>query len=293
MIDTNLHRQPTALDSAQHARLRLRVPVTDWSVANRLNAIFIAVTEFGDACREFPIVFVRAGKEPDGTEAIAPFAVLGLRQTENLFVAGDRWRAQYMPAGLRAYPFCIGRLDDTRFAICVDMGFAGVNEQEGQALFEAGGQPAELLKTMTGQLEVMEADIQRTRMVGRRLRELDLLREMRFDATLPDGRKHSVDGFLTVDDRKVTDLPEAVVMELHRSGVLGLIHLHWVSLGNMRRLLDWHVERDAAAPPPAGAALAASGPLVRPGSGSGGVAGLPLTFTGRADISIHSVYIKE
>ena len=252
MIDTNLHRQPTALDSAQHARLRLRVPVTDWSVANRLNAIFIAVTEFGDACREFPIVFVRAGKEPDGTEAIAPFAVLGLRQNENLFVAGDRWRAQYMPAGLRAYPFCIGRLDDTRFAICVDMGFAGVNEQEGQALFEADRQPAELLKTMTGQLEGMEADIQRTRMVGRRLRELDLLREMRFDATLPDGRKHSVDGFLTVDDRKVTDLPEAVVMELHRSGVLGLIHLHWVSLGNMRRLLDWHVERDAATPPPAG-----------------------------------------
>jgi hypothetical protein len=28
-----------------------------------------------------------------------------------------------------------------------------------------------------------------------------------------------------------------------------LMHLHWVSMGNMRRLVDWHVERGAAAKP--------------------------------------------
>jgi hypothetical protein len=39
-----------------------------------------------------------------------------------------------------------------------------------------------------------------------------------------------------------------VVGELHRSGLLGLMHLHWASMGNMRRLVDWHVERSAAAP---------------------------------------------
>jgi len=57
-----------------------------------------------------------------------------------------------------------------------------------------------------------------------------------------------VDGFLTVDDAKMTALSDEVVGELHRSGVLGLVHLHWVSLGNMRRLVDWHIERAAAAP---------------------------------------------
>jgi hypothetical protein len=81
---------------------------------------------------------------------------------------------------------------------------------------------------------------------------------MRFDTTLPDGRQHTVDGFLTVDDKKVTDLPEATVMELHRTGILGLIHLHWVSIGNMRRLADWYTARTlgtaAAAPAVAGAA---------------------------------------
>jgi hypothetical protein len=246
LINENLHRQPTALDSAQHRNLRLHLPVTDWTVAARLNAIFVAAAEFGDVCREFPIVFVRAGKEPDGSDAIAPVAVFGLTQNENLYVSGERWRAQYQPAVLRTYPFCIARLDETRFAVCVDMAYTGTSVLEGQPLFEADGQPAELLKSTTQQLETLEGEIQRTRLVGKRLLELGLLREMRFDATLPGGRQHTVDGFLTVDDKKVTELPDAVVCELHRNGVLGLIHLHWVSLGNMRRLVDWHIERSAA-----------------------------------------------
>ena len=63
------------------------------------------------------------------------------------------------------------------------------------------------------------------------------------NATLPDGRQHTVDGFLTVVDKKITELPDAVVGELHRSGVLGLIHAHQISLGNMARLVEWHVAR--------------------------------------------------
>ncbi len=251
MINQNLHRQPTALDSAVHRQLKLDVPITDWSFASKLNALFVAATEFGDACREFPIVFVKAGKEDDGSDAIAPIVVMGLTQNENLYLSGERWRANYMPALLRMYPFCIAHIDPERFAVCVDLGFAGANQERGQPIFEADGKPSELLKSMQAQLETLEGEIQRTRLVGRRLNELGLLQDMRFDATLPDGRQHVVDGFLTVDDKKATALSDEVVGELHRSGVLGLMHLHWASMGNMRRLLDWHVERGAAAAPAA------------------------------------------
>ena len=262
MINQNLHRQPVALDHTQHRRLKLKVPVADWSLAGGLNALFVAAAEFADVCREFPIVFVRAGKEPDGRDQIAPIAVLGLSSHENLFVDGTRWRAQYLPALLQSYPFCYARVDAQRLAVCVDMAFAGVGEDEGQPLFEADGQPAALLKAMQTNLEALETQIQRTRLVGARLLQLGVLRDMRFDATLPDGRTHSVDGFLTVDEKKVAELPDAVVLELHRNGMLGLVHLHWVSLGNMRRLLEWHVARaEATAPaatPPATPASPAS-----------------------------------
>ncbi len=249
MINQNLHRQPVALDSNLHRNLKLRLPVTDWTPASGLNAIFVAAAEFGETCREFPIVFVKAGKEDDGSDAIAPIAVFGLTQGENLYVSGTRWRANYMPSVLRSYPFCIARLDDQRFAVCFDSAWPGTSVLEGQPLFDDEAKPTPLLNEVTQHMEALEAEIQRTRLVGKKLLELGVLQDMRFDATLPDGRQHTVDGFLTVDDKKVTELPAETVLELHRNGMLGLIHLHWVSLGNMRRLVDWHVERSAAAEP--------------------------------------------
>ena len=257
MINQKLHRQPHALDSVQHRAMALNVPTTDWAVAGQLNALFVAAAEFGDVCRDFPIVFVKAGKEPDGTDAIAPVAMFGLLVDDNLYVENGGWRAQYIPAILRSYPFCIARMDQERFAICVDLAHEGFNKPEGVRLFNDDGTAGEMLKGVTTHLENLEVEIQRTRLIGKRLLELDLLRDMRFDATLPDGRQHSVDGFMTVDDKKVTDLPEAVVMELHRNGMLGLIHLHWASMGNMRRLADWHAVRHPAEPGAAAAAVPA------------------------------------
>ena len=260
MINPNLHRQPLPLDVHRHRQLKLELPVTEWSMAARLNAIFVAAVEFADACREYPVVFVRAGREADGREQVAPIAALGVVNEENLYLDGSRWRATYMPAVLQCYPFCIGQLDDKQFAVCVDMAWPGAGETAGQPLFDAASQPSPLLQSMQKQLELLEGATQSTRAFGQRLLELELLQDMRFDATLPDGRKHSVEGFLTVDQDKASKLPDSVIGELHRNGMLGLIHLHWASLGLMRRLMDWHVQRH-----PAAAANAAA-----PGSAAGG-----------------------
>jgi SapC len=249
LINQNLHRKPTGLDSALHRNLKVKVPVADWSPASELNAVFVAAVEFIDICREYPIVFVKAGTEADGSDSIAPIAVMGLTQNSNLYLTGGRWRAAYMPAVVHTYPFCVARLDDERLAICYDAEWPGAGTDEGQPLFDEQGQPTELLKNVQTQLETLEGEIQRTRAVCKRFQELGLLQPMRFDVTLPDGAKHSVDGFMTLDDKKVTALPDNVVGELHRNGLLGLMHLHWASMANMRRLVDWHVERSAAQAP--------------------------------------------
>lgn len=248
MINQNLHRQPLALDRAAHRTLRVKLPVTDWSVASKLNSTFVAAVEFGDACREFPLVFVRAGTDDKGQMQIAPVAVFGLAQEENLYINADgTWRAQYMPAVLRLFPFAIGRIDEQTFAICVDTAWPGAQQAEGERLFTDEGEPTELTKAVQQQCEQTEAEVQRTRLVGQRLLELDLLRDMRFDITLPGGATHTVDGFLTVDEEKLKALPDAVVLELQRNGVMGLVHAHLISLGNMRRLAEWRAARQQGA----------------------------------------------
>lgn len=249
MIIQNLHATPTALDREQHRSVKLRLPITDWGVAGRLNALFLAAVEFGDCAREYPIVFIRAGKGEDGKDLIAPIVVLGLVNGQNLVENKGQWRATYIPAVLRCYPFCIGRIDDAQFAVCIDSSWPGVNSAEGEALFTAEGQPTEFLLGMQKHLEALETEVQRTKAVGQRLLDLDVLRDMRFDTTLPDGRQHSVDGFLTVDEAKMQALPDETVGQLHREGVLGLVHAHWVSLGHMRRMAEWHAEREAANAP--------------------------------------------
>jgi hypothetical protein len=243
MINPQLHANPVPLDLQQHRALKLQLPIKDWSFSHKLNAMFVAAAEFTDVCKEYAIVFVRAGQDAVGKPEIAPIAVLGLTQGRNLYLAaGGAWRANYVPAVLRFYPFCIGRLDEQRYAVCVDMAWPGAASATGEPVFKADGSHSELLTEVQKNMELLEGEIERTRLVGHRLVELDLLRDMRFDATLPDGRKQSVDGFLTVDETKLQALPDAAIGELHRQGVLGLVHLHWTSMANMRRLVEWHAQ---------------------------------------------------
>lgn len=248
MINTLLHRQPATLDRELHRTLKARLPVGDWSVASPLNSIFLAAVEFGDACRDFPIVFVRAGVDPSGRQQLAPVAVFGLAAGENLFVEpGGGWRVPYMPAVLRMYPFALARIDDNNLAVTIDTGWSGLSQTEGERLFNDDGTPGDVLKSVQQQLETLETEIQRTRFVGERLMQLDLFTEMRFDATLPDGQKFAVEGFLTVDENKLKGLSDAVIVELQRNGLLGLIHAHLISLGNMRKLTEWRIAAQAAA----------------------------------------------
>ena len=54
---------------------------------------------------------------------------------------------------------------------------------------------------------------------------------MQADATLPDGQTLTVEGFKLVDEDKLRALPEPIVIELHRNGMLMLMNLHIASLG--------------------------------------------------------------
>jgi hypothetical protein len=249
MINPNLHKQPVALDRNSHRNLKLDVPEEqDLSFSAKLNGVFVAASEFTDVCREFPIVFVSVGNDEKGEAEYAPLAVLGMAKQQNLYLLdGKRWRADYMPVLLRTYPFCIGRMNGEKFAICLDMSWPGVNEVKGIALFKDDGEPTEKMANTIKQLELLETEIQRTRQVCAKLAKLGVMKPMRFDATTASGRKHSVDGFFSVDPEVMQALPDSTVGELHRSGVLGMVQLHWASMNGMRRLVDWHAVRNEAA----------------------------------------------
>ena len=104
-------------------------------------------------------------------------------------------------------------------------------------------------------LERFELEAERTRSFCERVVMLGLLKEMKADATLPNGETLSVDGFHTIDEDKLRALPEATVLELWRNGLLMLMQVHLMSIVNIRHLVNRKAARLAAKCLPDTAAL--------------------------------------
>lgn len=244
MINPELHKKPVALDREKHRGLKLNTDISNLAAAAGMNAFFVSAAEFADVSREYPILFLPAGMDEQGKPQVAPVAVFGVTQGENLFLQPDgRWDAYYVPAVLRAYPFTMAKVAEDQYAVCLDEGWTGLSNDEGKALFDDKGEPTPMLQDLRKFIEQIEIETERTRLAGQKLVEMNLLQPKRFDATLADGEVLTVDGFLALDEERLAKLSDAEVLELQRSGLLSLVHAHQISMGNMRRLIDMRYKR--------------------------------------------------
>lgn len=236
-----LYREPVVLEHLKHRHLKL-APLTDHSMASAMHASFLAAAEFTSAARDFVIMFVRDRVE--GKDQVEPIALLGVTQGENLYVDGTRWDARYVPAFIRRYPFWITTVaNEPNPVVMIDQAWPGFSETEGDPLYQSEGTPAARLAEAIAFMEQFEIEVARTMGFCARLSELGLLREMSASVTLPDGKKLALDGLLTIDDAKLQALPDTQVLELHRNGMLGLIHAHLLSLANMQALVERKAQR--------------------------------------------------
>ncbi|MEH0167577.1 SapC family protein [Paucibacter sp. JuS9] len=228
------------LDREVHKKLRLKTETMTVKRVEKMNSLFVAAVEFAEACKEYPIVFVRVGEVPtDGSrQAVASLAVLGLKSGSNCFVKDGMWTGNYAPAYLRRYPFAMVRIEEgsDQMAMCFDAEWEGFSETEGTELFQADGQPTEFLSNAKSFVENFERETERTRQACDELVAMDLLQDMRFEATLPNGEKLDVEGFMAIDEEKLGKLGDADILKLHRTGLISLIELHRVSMTNMPRL---------------------------------------------------------
>jgi hypothetical protein len=254
-----IYEKPVLLNRDQHRRRRIR-PSENFAFARKANSLYLANGEFAEACKEYAIVFARV----DGRR-IAPLALLGLREGENLFVAADgRWESIYVPAFVRRYPFVLAEFDGAQMGVCVDEAYAGLSDTEGELLFDANGENTPFLQSALDFLNLYQTEFLRTDLFCQQLGELGLLMEMNAKADLNDGRSFTVNGLLVIDEKRLQALGDAQLLALARSGALGLIQLHLASLSNMNRLVDKLAERKRMDPPPKPPAAVAA-PVPRSG----------------------------
>lgn len=241
--DSLLYREMVLVDRQRHGQHRVQ-PVRDWSVARELSAVLVTAAEFPVVSREYAIAFVPTGRSDDGQPQVTPVALLGLRERENLFVRADGgWDARYLPAFLRRYPFAYLRTGQDQLSLAVDAAWPGFGAAEGESLLDAEGQPGEHLRAVMQLLDHFEQSLQRTRMFCQKLVELDLLRGGSIQGQLADGTPVKAEGFFMIDEEKLRALPDAQVLEMHRNGMLGVIHAHLLSMAQVESLAERMAQR--------------------------------------------------
>jgi hypothetical protein len=194
-----------------------------------VNSVPLMAVEFPAAAPEYPIVFAGAG------EGVMPAVILGVRGQENLFLTAEStWKAKYIPAFVRRYPFVFSTSEDNKtFTLCIDEAFGGFNQDaRGQRLFDDQGKPTEYVQNVLKFLQEYQVQFQRTQTFCRKLKELGLLDPMQAQVTLGSDKRTSLTGFQAVNRDRLKALAGDKLAELAKTDELELIYLHLQSLRN-------------------------------------------------------------
>jgi hypothetical protein len=226
-----LYRSATPISRETHKTWKLKALKEPLSFARGFHVVPAMVEEFVHSAREIPIVFAEEG------DAVVPIFVLGLKQGQNSFVTREgKWSASYIPAYIRRYPYILGDVSGQEPMLCLDDTFEGFNEKDGDALFDPNGQPSPSLQAAMQFSQDFRQAALRTGAFMDRIRKLNLLRTVSLDVKSPKHGEVKLDGVLIVDEEKLKALPDAEIVDLHRSGYLPALYAHLLSLATVPNL---------------------------------------------------------
>jgi hypothetical protein len=220
------YKNPVPLEPARHATAGLRER-TDLLFAAQTNAIALTASEMPHAARTYPIVFSAAAPT-------VPFAVVGLRENENLFVdATGNWRDDaYIPAYVRRYPFIFSEVTGSQqLLLCVDEA-SDQYEATSSRPFFVDGKPAEALQRAFKFNETFQVHYADTRRFGEWLDQNKMLEDRVARADIGGGQTFTLRGFRLLNSDRLRALDDAQVLDLHKKGWLPLLHFHLQSLNN-------------------------------------------------------------
>lgn len=227
------YNQPTPLDAKQHARLGLKKNF-GLDFTKNVNAVPVNMIEMPQICHFYPIAF-----SPDGNAT--PVALLGLRDSENLFVnaQGEWLDDSYIPAYIRRYPFIFSEVPgNDQLTLCVDMQPALVDEASDQKFFDADGKPSRLAQNALEFCKSYHAAAQQTLAFSKALADSGLLVDRQAEINVGDGQRINFSGFRIVDEQKLSEMSDKDFLEWRRRGWLPFLYAHLFSGAQWQRLTN-------------------------------------------------------
>jgi hypothetical protein len=232
--------RPVLLNNIDHQHLRLVTGFGE-TYGDAVNQTTVFPTEFEALQREYPILFRR-----NEAGLFRSIVLLGIDPQENLFLAGDRWDATYVPALHMRGPFSIGTPSGDASGepmLHVDLDHPRL-AADGMPIFREQGGNSPFLERAIGALQSVYLGSQMSERMFPLFGELDLLAPVTLQLDLDTTRRVNIPDCFTIDMNRFRDLDGVALERLHREDLLR--PAIWVasSLGNVQALLDRKLRRD-------------------------------------------------
>lgn len=208
----------------------------DWGFARDMGLVPMAAMELPQAVGHLPLAFTA---DDDGGYQLV--AILGVDPRDSLAVAPDgRFLAGYYPACLRTHPFRVLKQRDSETrVVAVNRGLlVSADSGDGQPLFDASGEPAELVQRAIAFLKELAASQVATEQAVKALVDHGLLELWNPVVALPK-KNIQLDGLYRISQKALSELEGDGLKAVQHSGALDVAYAQLYSMAQLRQLSEW------------------------------------------------------
>ncbi len=225
------------LDKEKHKDIKIASQHA-FEFAQNTHLAAASIKEFARLASAMPIVFIKDPK----TERHHIVAMLGVEQGQNLYLSEGQWQAPHVPMNILRYPFDV-RPDGEKLGVFIDENSSLIAE-EGLPLFNEEGEASDFLKNRQQFLADLANSELTTQRFVKQVSELGLLEAIRIRVSYEDGTQRNVTGMMSISEKKLIELEDDKVVELHKAGFMGAIYAMMMSLGQLNRLIELSKKSD-------------------------------------------------
>lgn len=194
----------------------------------------IVPQEFSEVAQYYPIFLC---KDSD-TGQFQPIALFGLTVDENIYQASGLWRKCYLPLKIQSQPFyLLNDAEQDKPSLALDVGDVRVQEDQGEALFNAGN-ATPYLQQQAGILAELTKGFVLNRAFIDSLTDHDLIEPIELDIKYNDGNEYKLDGLYTINKEMLEKVPASIQTKFEQQGYVALISAMLSSTNHVATLID-------------------------------------------------------
>jgi hypothetical protein len=228
-----MYKDIVVINKIEHKNKNVK-RVTNFSFSKEMTSIPITITEFYEACKNYPIFFAK-----DTNDKWFATVMLGYKENKNIFVneKGVWEKMHYIPANIRRYPYIFVTNDNNaELTLAIEKEYLSDDKKDLERKLFKDGENSEILNQVMSFLNQFYIDSLASEEFIKQLDEWELLEEKVATIKDKENKIFNINGFYVVNEEKLKHLSKKKKEEIYNKNAIPLITAHLISLSNIQKL---------------------------------------------------------